>query len=129
MGAAVRAIYAHNSLRGIVEVSRRLVALPVTTTAVCGGRFGINILFIPSQKTPYGDVLISAAMTNPDRVGMNIARVPPTAEYSKISVEMPNVTPNATTITEALNTDHRSPGHQVDGGSLAEIFVGRSVTK
>jgi hypothetical protein len=24
---------------------------------------------------------------------------------------------------------HRSPGHHVDGGSLSEIFVGRSATK
>jgi hypothetical protein len=24
---------------------------------------------------------------------------------------------------------HRSPGHHVDGGSLAEIFIGRSATR
>jgi len=25
--------------------------------------------------------------------------------------------------------DHRSPGHQIEGGSLAEIFVARSATR
>src|SRR5262249_50733441 len=30
---------------------------------------------------------------------------------------------------ETLGSVHRSPGHQVDGGSFAEIFVGRSATR
>jgi hypothetical protein len=28
-----------------------------------------------------------------------------------------------------MNFDHRSPGHQVEAESLAEILVGRNVTK
>ena len=31
--------------------------------------------------------------------------------------------------SDSSNSAYRSPGHQCDGGSLAEIFVGRSATR
>lgn len=101
MGAGVHARYSHSSLAGTFVVSRKLVAGPVTTTAVRAGRVGTRILLIPSQKMPEGDCLMSAAITKPALVGINIARVPPDGSNVFPIVEPPNAKTKQNVVHEA----------------------------
>jgi hypothetical protein len=45
----------------------------------------------------------------------------------QISIVLRNDAPR-TPVRACVDTLHRSPGHQVEGGSRADIFVGRSAT-